>query len=298
MTGTVVPTTDPRPWRRTLSGASTGFTGVFAAIPAVVVALYVLVAVLGPVLMPYDPVATDLANRLLPPGATTSEGGIALLGTDATGRDVLVQVVYGTRTSMIIGGATVLICSAVGLVVGLAAGYWGGGVDFVMSRIIDILIAFPGIVLAIVVAGLFDRGLLVVIVALSLSGWVSFARLTRSATLSVKEREWVAAARITGVSTARIQLRHILPFLVGPLAALLALEFGLIVLAEAGLSFLGIGLPPSIVSWGQTIAAGKEYLSTAWWISVFPGIALALLVVMVGLLGDQLNSRYQRGGTR
>lgn len=298
MTTTLIPTTDPRSWRRPLGGASSGLTGALAAIPVVVIALYVIAAVLGPVLIPYDPVATELVDRLLPPGAVTADGGIALLGTDATGRDVFAQVIYGARTSMIIGGATVLICSVVGLVVGVAAGFWGGAVDFTMSRVIDILIAFPGIVLAIVVAGLFDRGMLVVIAALSLSGWVSFARLTRSATLSLKEREWVAAARVTGVSTARIQTRHIMPFLVGPVAALLALEFGLIVLGEAGLSFLGIGLPPSTVSWGQTIAAGKEYLATAWWISAFPGIALALLVVMVGLLGDQLNSRYQRGGAR
>lgn len=137
-----------------------------------------------------------------------------------------------------------------------------------------------------------------VVVALSLSGWVSFARLTRASTLSIKEREWVAAARVMGVSTTNIQVRHIMPFLVGPVAALLALEFGLVVLGEAGLSFLGIGLPPSTVSWGQTIAAGKEYLATAWWVSAFPGMALALLVIMVGLLGDQLNSRYQRGGVR
>jgi peptide/nickel transport system permease protein len=298
MTTTLIPTTDPRPWRRSLSGASNGLTGALAAIPIVVIAVYVIVAVVGPILMPYDPIATELVDRLLPPGSVTADGGIAILGTDATGRDVLAQVIYGARTSMIIGGATVLICSAVGLVVGLAAGFWGGGVDFVMSRVIDILIAFPGIVLAIVVAGLFERGMLVVIVALSLSGWVSFARLTRSATLSLKERDWVSAAQVTGVPTSRIQTRHILPFVVGPVAALLALEFGLIVLGEAGLSFLGIGLPPSTVSWGQTIAAGKEYLATAWWISAFPGVALALLVVMVGLLGDQLNSRYQRGGAR
>jgi peptide/nickel transport system permease protein len=297
VTTTHLPATDPRPWRRPLSGVSTRLNGALAAIPITIIAIYVLVAVLGPVLIPYDPVATHLGDRLLPPGSTT-EGGLAFLGTDATGRDVFAQVVYGARTSMIIGATTVLICGVVGLLVGLAAGYWGGGVDLVMSRIIDVLIAFPGIVLAIVVAGLFERGMLVVIVALSLSGWISFARLTRSATLSVKEREWVAAARITGVSTDRILLRHVVPFLVGPVAALLALEFGLIVLGEAGLSFLGIGLPPSTVSWGQTIAAGKEYLSTAWWISAFPGMALALLVVMVGLLGDQLNGRYQRAGAR
>lgn len=289
---------DPRAWRRSLSGVSRGLTGALAAIPLVVIGIYLLVALLGPVVVPYDPVQTHLLDRLLPPGSVTSTGTVAVLGTDGTGRDVLAQLVYGARTSMLIGGLTVAICAAVGLLVGMLAGYLGGGVDIVLSRIIDVLIAFPGIVLAIVVAGLFDRGILVVVLALALTGWVSFARLTRGATLSLKEREWVAAARVMGVAPLRVMTRHVLPFLVGPVAALVALEFGLIVLGEAGLSFLGIGLPRDVVSWGQTIAAGKEYLATAWWISAFPGAALALLVVMVGLLGDQLNGRYQRGGSR
>jgi len=299
MTTTIpLPVQDPRPWRRSLAGVSGRLGGALAVLPLIVVGIYVLVAIVGPMLIAYDPVATNLAERLRPPGSVLADGSTAILGTDGTGRDVFAQVVYGARTSMIIGAATVVICAAFGMLVGLAAGYWGGAVDIVLSRVIDVLIAFPGIVLAIVVAGLFERGLLVVIVALSLSGWVSFARLTRASTLSIKERDWVAAARVMGVSTISIQARHIAPFLVAPVAALLALEFGLIVLGEAGLSFLGIGLPPSTVSWGQTIAAGKEYLSTAWWISAFPGMALALLVIMVGLLGDQLNSRYQRGGAR
>jgi peptide/nickel transport system permease protein len=263
-----------------------------------IVAIYLLVALFGPVIAPYDPVATNLTDRLLCPGCETSSGSIAWLGTDATGRDMFGQIVAGTRTSVLIGSLTVSLCALVGLIIGLPAGYFGGLADLALSRVIDILIAFPSIVLAIVVAGLFPRGLGVVVVALSLSGWVSFARLSRSATMSTKEREWVAAARVMGVPARSVLVRHVLPFLAGPMVALIALEFGLIILGEAGLSFLGIGLPASTVSWGQSIASGKEYLATAWWISAFPGIALALLVIMVGLLGDQLNSRYQRGGSR
>lgn len=295
MTATDVLAGDPRVWRRSFAGVSQGISGALTWLPIAVIGLFVLAAVLGPVLVHYDPVATHLTDRLLPPGAARSTGEVALLGTDATGRDVFAQVLYGARNSMMIGAVTVSVSCVLGMLVGLIAGYMGGLVDGVLSRIIDVLVAFPGIVLAIVIAGLFDRSILVVIIALSVTGWVSFARLTRGATLSIKEREWVSAARIMGVPRLRIMGRHVLPFLVGPAAALITLEFGLIVLGEAGLSFLGIGLPASAVSWGQTIASGKEYLATAWWISAFPGVALALLVVMIGLLGDQLNARYQRG---
>jgi len=271
---------------------------VLVWVPAAVIAVYLLAAIAGPLVIDFDPVQTSVGDRLLPPGSLTTEGSVAVLGTDGTGRDLLGQLVYGARTSMLIGGLTVLVCAVVGIAVGLLAGYFRGLPDMALSRLVDILVAFPAIVLAIVVAGLFDRGIGVVVLALSLAGWVSFARLSRSVVVSIREREWVAAARVLGAAPMRILIRHVVPFVVGPVVALVALEFGLIVLGEAGLSFLGIGLPQDTVSWGQTIAAGKSYLSTAWWISVFPGIALALLVVMTGLLGDQLNSRYQRGGIR
>lgn len=266
-------------------------------IPLGIVVVYVLVAVFGPLLVSYDPVDTPLADRLLAPGSTTSTGAVAVFGTDSVGRDVFAQVIYGARTSMIIGLCTVAICCLVGVTLGVLAGYLGKVVDAILGRFTDVLLAFPGIVLAIVVAGLFDRSIGVVILALSLTGWISFARLARSSAVSFRSRDWVDAARIMGVPSAAIMFRHVLPFVVGPVAALFTLEFGLIVLAEAGLSFLGIGLPSSAVSWGQIIAGGKEYLASAWWISAFPGAALGVLVLVVGLLGDHLSSRYQRGSS-
>jgi peptide/nickel transport system permease protein len=267
-------------------------------IPVALVAMYVLVAVLGPLLLRYDPVATSLTDRLLPPGSVTAGGGRAWLGTDPLGRDVLRQMVYGARTSMLIAVLTVGLCTLVGVTVGVTAGYARGVVDSLLSRSIDLLLALPGIVLAIVVAGLFHRGIAIVVIALALTGWISFARLSRGLALSLREREWVAAARVMGLRRYTIVTRHVLPFVLGPVIALATIEFGLVVLAEAGLSFLGIGLPPSTVSWGQTIAAGKQYLSTAWWISLFPGLALTLLVVSVGLLGDQLNAYFGAGSRR
>ncbi|WP_234320527.1 ABC transporter permease [Streptomyces sp. SBT349] len=266
-----------------------------ARIPYVVVGLYLLVALVGPLLIDYDPVHTPLEDRLLSPGSETSDGSTAWLGTDGVGRDVLAQIVYGARTSVIIGGSTVGISCLVGVALGAVAGYARGWVDAVLARIFDVLLAFPAILLAIVIAGAFERSVPLVVFALSATAWISFARVTRSIAMSVRERAWVDAARVMGVPARTILGRHVLPFTAGPIVALATLEFALVVLAEAGLSFLGIGLPPSTVSWGQTIAGGKEYLETAWWISTLPGIALSLLIVNVGILGDQLTARHRRG---
>ncbi|MEV4110233.1 ABC transporter permease [Nonomuraea sp. NPDC049695] len=267
-------------------------------IPYAVLALYVVVGGLGPLLIDYNPVRVALDDRLLSPGARLASGGIAWLGTDALGRDVLAQVVYGARTSMIIGVSTVVVSCVVGVAIGVVAGYVGGWLDTVLARGIDILLAFPAILLAIVIAGAFERSVLVVVTALSATAWISFARVTRGVALSIRERPWIDAARVLGVRPLSILLRHILPLTAGPVVALATLEFALVVLAEAGLSFLGIGLPNSAVSWGQTIANGKQYLESAWWISTLPGVALSLLIINIGILGDQLTARHGRGHLR
>ncbi|WP_210590510.1 ABC transporter permease [Streptomyces sp. GESEQ-35] len=268
---------------------------LLSRVPFVVVACYLLVAVVGPLLIDYDPVHTSLEDRLLSPGSRTSTGGTAWLGTDGLGRDMLAQIVYGARTAVLIGVSTVALSCLVGVVLGAVAGYFRGAADAVLARVFDVLLAFPAILLAIVIAGAFERSALLVVVALAATGWITFARVTRGIALSLRERPWVDAARVLGVPARTILARHVLPFTAGPVVALATLEFALVVLAEAGLSFLGIGLPPSTVSWGQTIANGKEYLETHWWISTLPGIALSLLIVNVGILGDQLTARYGRG---
>jgi peptide/nickel transport system permease protein len=263
-------------------------------IPLGIVAGYAVVAAFGPLVIGYDHVSTEVADRLLSPGEATSGGGTAWLGTDGLGRDVASQIVYGARTSLVIATVAVTISALVGMVVGSLAGLVGGWVDVVLSRVVDVLLTFPGVLLAIVVAGLFARGLPTVILSLSITAWTPFARVARNVTLSIKEREWVSAARLLGVRRPSLLVRHVLPFVVPPMVAMATLEFALVVLAEAGLSFLGIGLPSGTPSWGQTVANGKEYLATAWWISAFPGIALFVLVVSVGLLGDQLSARLGR----
>lgn len=261
--------------------------------PAIVIVLFVFVAVLGPLFIDYDPVATSVGSRLLPPGAT-ADGVFYPLGTDSLGRDMLAQLVYGARTSLIIGVMVVSVTGVVGVVLGTIAGFFGSWADITISRLIDVLLAFPGVLLAIVIAGLFEKGLLVVILALSAAGWIGFARLTRGLALSLRERPWVDAARLGAVPTPLLLGRHIVPFVLGPVAALATTEFAGAILAEAALSFLGLGLPSSSVSWGQTISLGRSYLSTAWWISAFPGIALTVLVVSAGLLGDRLTARLGR----
>lgn len=264
-----------------------------AAVPYAIIGVYLLAAVFGPMFIDYDPVATSVTERLLPPGSVT-ESGTALLGTDGVGRDVLAQVVHGARTSFVIGIAVVLITGTIGIALGAVAGYFGRFPDLAISRLIDIMMAFPGILLAIIIAGLLDRGMHVVIIALSIGGWVGFARLSRGIAMSVREREWVDAARTMGVSTSGTLTRHVVPFLAGSVIALATIELASAVLAEAALSFLSLGLPPDVVSWGQSIAGGREYLATAWWITVFPGAALTILVICVGLIGDRLTRRFTR----
>lgn len=268
-------------------------SGLFV-IPYVVLGLFVLAAIVGPEVVRYNPVATSVTDRLLSPGSPTDTGQSAWLGTDGVGRDVFAQIIYGARTSFTIGICVVLVCGTVGVTLGVIAGYFGGLADTIVSRAIDILQAFPGILLAIVIAGLLQRGMFVVIIALSVSGWIGFARLSRSVAQATRERDWVDAARIMGVGKSATLIRHVIPFLAGSVIALATTELASAILAEAALSFIGFGLPPSVVSWGQSISAGREYLATAWWISVFPGLALTVLVICIGLIGDELTKRFTR----
>lgn len=269
-----------------------------AMLSLLVIVLIVVVALAAPLVAAvtgHPPNQQYRDTGLSPEGLPTAPSRTFWLGTDDLGRDILAQIVYGARTSVLIGIATVGVSSVVGLLLGAVAGYARGWLDAVLARIFDVLLAFPAILLAIVIAGAFQRSVLLVVVALSATAWISFARVTRSVALSLRERAWVDAARVLGVPNRSILWRHILPFTAGPIVALATLEFALVVLAEAGLSFLGIGLPSSTVSWGQIIANGKSYLETAWWISTLPGIALSLLIINVGILGDQLTARYGRG---
>lgn len=249
-------------------------------------ALVVLGAIFGPLVWPYDPVNTNLPNRLLAPGSRLSDGSFALLGTDRVGRDMLAEVIAGSRVSVTVGVATVLIGGFVGLVFGLLAGYFGGWVDTMISRLGDIQLAFPSVLLAILIAGVLGPSLTNIIVALAVTRWVIFARVVRASALSVRGLDYVDSVRILGAGHLRIILRYILPSCWASLLVAGTAQIGLAMVAEASLSFLGLGVPVSQASWGSTISLGRDYLSSAWWISTIPGILLALVVVAVGLVSD------------
>jgi peptide/nickel transport system permease protein len=253
-------------------------------------AIYLLAAVIGPVLVPYNSVQTDLPDRLKGPGSLLSDGGRTLLGTDEVGRDLLAQVITGARVSILVGAATVIIAGILGSLLGLAAGYAGGWFDSLVMRVADVQLAFPSILLAILIAGVIGPSVTNVILTLSITKWVVFARVARASALTLRERDYVAAARVLGASRWRILTTDILPGALGPLLVLATSQFGLVIVAEAALSYLGLGTPVSMPSWGLTIADGRDYLATAWWISTFPGIALAVLVVCVTVFGDRLRA--------
>ncbi len=251
-------------------------------------AVFVALALVGPVLVPYDPVTVRLGERLKPPGAVLQTGARAWLGTDQVGKDLLAQVLQGARISLFVSVTTVIASGLIGLVTGVAAGYAGRTIDALLMRLADLQLAFPSILLAILIAAVLGPSIANVIITLSVTRWVTFARVARASTLVTKEREFVMAAHATGVDAARLVSRHLVPFAVTPLIVVATVEMGLVILAEASLSFLGLGAPPDHPSWGLIIANGRNYLSSAWWISTMPGIALSLVVIAIGQFGDTL----------
>lgn len=251
-----------------------------------VLTLFVLGAIVGPLLHPYDPVATDLPNRLLAPGERTDDGSIAWLGTDQLGRDLLANLLAGSRITLLVAAATVVVGGAFGLVVGLASGYFSGWVDTIASRIGDIQLAFPSILLAILLAGVLGPSVTNVVITLAITRWVIFARVVRASAMSTRQLEFVDSARVLGAGHTRILVRHVLPFCWQPLLVAATVQVGLVMVAEASLSFLGLGVPVDSASWGATVSLGRDYLGSAWWISTMPAAALALVVTAVGVIGD------------
>lgn len=251
------------------------------------VLLYVLISIFGPMVIDYEHGAVSNANRLLPPGSTLSNGDTAWLGTDQLGRDVLAQIVEGARISLFIAAGTIVIGGGLGLVLGMISGYFGGWLDTGIMRLADVQLAFPGILLAILLAGVLGPSVINVIITLAFLRWVIFARVARGSTLATRGRDFVDSARVLGASNFRIIRKYIFPSVLTPLLVTATVQVGLMIVAEASLSFLGLGVPPSQASWGTTIANGRDYLSTAWWIATMPGIALAAVVVSIGFLGDE-----------
>jgi peptide/nickel transport system permease protein len=255
---------------------------------AAVFAVVVLVAGAAPLLAPVDPVEQDLENRLRPPGWRDGAGRLHLLGTDHLGRDLFSRVLHGARPALMVGSAAVLISGVLGLVAGLLSGYFGGRVDDGLMRLGDIQLAFPFILLAIAVIGVLGPSLPVIIVVIGVSSWVIYARVVRGAVLSLREQEFVQAARALGGRDGRILARHILPNVVTPWLVVATLDMARVIVIESALSFLGLGVQPPTPTWGGMLADGRVYISTAWWLATFPGLAILLAVLGINLLGDGL----------
>ncbi len=265
--------------------------------------IFVLGALLAPVIAPqnpYDLEALSLADSLKPP--IWMEGGESpfLLGTDEQGRDILSTILYGCRTSLTVAFGVVLVAGTFGMLMGLLAGFYGGFIDAIVMRSADVFYSFSTTLMAILVLGLLkQKGVLVLILAISLTDWVRYARTLRGAVLAVKEEDYISAARAVGASGVRVIFRHVLPNAIPPLLVVAAVDFGVVIMLEATLSFLGVGLPVTQPSLGMMISIGRKYVYAGkWWLIVFPGIALTSIVVGVNLVADwlreEINPRIRR----
>ncbi len=250
-----------------------------------IVAVAIALAALGPPLSPYDPASQDLPRRLERPSA------LHPFGLDELGRDILTRVASGARISLLVGLAVVSVSSLAGMFFGSVAGYFGGRIDDGISRVIDVLMAFPGILLAIALVAVLGPSLVNVVIALSLIGWVGYARLVRGQALRAREFEFVQAARALGAGSARIVTRHVLPTALPAVVVQATLGMAGAIIAEASLSFLGLGVQPPTPSWGTMLDAGRSHLFDAPHLTIFPGLAIALLVLGFNFLGDGLRDR-------
>jgi peptide/nickel transport system permease protein len=255
---------------------------------ALLTILLVIPAALATQVAPYDPLRGSLAKRLKPP--VWQEGGTSdhLLGTDKLGRDILSRMIHGARVSMAVSLVAILVGGAIGTALGLISGYFGGRVDGTLMRLVDISLSLPTILLALVLVAAVGPSFWTVIIVLVVLLWARYARLVRAETLSIKERDFIARARVAGASHLRIMGKYIFPNVINSLVVLATLQVGYVILLESALSFLGAGLPRPTPAWGLMIADGRELIVTAWWVSMFPGLAIMLTVLALNLLGDWL----------
>jgi peptide/nickel transport system permease protein len=253
-----------------------------------VIVLVIVCAAFSPWIAPYDPGAQALGMRLKPLMSTSPAGNLHVLGTDHLGRDVLSRIIYGARVSLIVGLAVALVAGLIGVAIGLVAGFFGRWIDAAIMRLCDIQLALPPILIAIAVLAITGSSLVNIVLILALTQWVTFARVVRGATLAEREKEYVLAARALGFGGGRIILRYILPNVFAPVIVIITFSVAQTIIAEAALSFLGLGMPGSVPSWGGMLADGRTYLFIAWWLATVPGLFITLCVVGINLFGDWL----------
>lgn len=262
------------------------------AIGGFILAAFVLMALFAPLLGLPDPVKGDLLARLKAPTISLSGLGAHPLGTDQLGRDILSRIIYGGRVTLMIGALSVVTGGIFGVVVGLISGFFGGWTDRILMRIVDMQLAVPLTILALLIIASLGPSLHNLVIVLALTSWVQYARVVRGQVLAVKNREYIQSAYAIAASPLRIIFCHVLPNVMTPSIVVLTLELARIILLEAGLSFLGLGIQPPAASWGRMLSEGRAFLSTAWWLSVFPGLAIMLTVLSVNLLGDWLRDYF------
>ncbi|MBR97403.1 MAG: peptide ABC transporter permease, partial [Dehalococcoidia bacterium] len=257
-------------------------------LPVATIILLLFVGLFAPWISPYPPLDGDLDLRNANPSWLGGTGSPYLLGGDHIGRDILTRIIYGTRISLIVAGTVLIFGTLVGTVLGLLSGYIGGLLDEFIMRLVDFMYAVPFILVVLVCAVLWSPSLMLVIILLSIFTWPPFARQVRAETLTLKEMDYVSLAKVSGSSGIRICTRHILPGLFNTVMVMASLQVGSLVVTESVLSFLGVGIPAPAPSWGSMVSEGRNYISTAWWISFFPGIAILLIVFSMNFLGDWL----------
>jgi peptide/nickel transport system permease protein len=260
-------------------------------IPVAVLLLVVIMAIFAPLLAPYPYDQINLPDRLMPPffmdGGSTSH----ILGTDDMGRDIMSRVIYGAQISLSVAVIVIAITASIGTALGIISGYMGGRIDTFLMRVTDISLAFPAILIALLLAASIGQGYWTVVLAISILGWAPYARLIRGEALKLREADFVAQARIIGASPMRIMLKHIFPNIINPLIIMVTLSVGMVILTEAILSYLGAGIPPPAASWGNMVNDGRDLIDVAWWISFFPGLAIGLVVLAGNFLGDWLRDK-------
>jgi peptide/nickel transport system permease protein len=253
-----------------------------------VVVAVLLAAMFAPLVSPFDPLEQDIGQRLREPGWQDGQGRVHPLGTDHLGRDILARIIFGSRIALVVGLAAVMISGVIGMLIGLVAGYFGGRTDDFLMRLADIQLAFPFILLAIAVIGVLGPSLRNIIIVIGVSSWVVYARVVRGEVLSIREREYVHAAVALGSRHWRVLVSHVLPNTFTPWLVVATLDMARVIVIESALSFLGLGVQPPTPTWGGMLADGRVYLSTAWWLATFPGLAILVTVLGINLFGDGL----------
>lgn len=263
----------------------------FPWIPVLLISAMIFAAIFAPLLTAHSPTDQALMKRLLPPVWEDRGRWEHLLGTDHFGRDVFARLLYGARVTLVVVALSLLVGGGIGLVIGIVSGYVGGGLDALLMRLVDAAFTFPAILFALLLSVTMGQGLNTLIIAISLLLWANFARVIRGEVLALKQRDFIALARVHGCSPIRIMAVHVLPNVMNTFMVLVTLNIGVVIIAEASLSFLGAGVPPPTPTWGLMVAEGRGRITSAWWLTMIPGIAITLVVLAFNLFGDWLRDQ-------